>query len=208
MSVSFYNFVPECVAGFLDTTTLVAFGTTNRSIHDKIKKEIHIQKQKKIKQILSYFHQPDSRFVSQCFNLTYGEREHRNKIKFVLFHLPEVFSYIEEKGIHSLDLGLTTSYGGYPVDISVYIPDKSQIATISSQLLTYLKWNTTLIKCNLGLFEHHLDRDILLHYSVYRHPSLDWVTVRANGASTRFSDPPHTIYLKPDRTGVWAHFRP
>jgi len=88
MSVSFYNFVPECVAGFLDTTTLVAFGTTNRSIHDKIKKEIHIQKQKKIKQILSYFHQPDSRFVSQCFNLTYGEREHRNKIKFVLFHLP------------------------------------------------------------------------------------------------------------------------
>ena len=208
MSFPFHHFLPECVAAFLDTPTLVAFATTNLSVHDKVKKEIHIQKQKKIKQFISYFHQRESQFASECFNLRYGEREHRNKIKYVLFHLPEVFSYIEDNGIQSIDLGLTTSYGGYPVDISHYIPDKSDIAIISSQLLTYLKWNTTLIKCNLGLFEHHLDRDILLHYSVYRHPSLDWVSLRANGATTRFTDPPHTIYMKPDRTGIWAHFRP
>jgi len=208
MSVCFYNFLPESVAPFLDAPSLVSFATTNRSIHDKVEKQIHIQKQKKIKQFISYFHQRESQFVSQCFNLRYGEREHRNKIKYILLHLPEVFSYIGENQIDYLDLSLTTSYGGYPVDISVYIPDKSQIYTITSQLLTYLKWNTTLKKCNLGLFENHLDRDILLHYSVYRHPSLDWVTLRANGASTRFSDPPHTIYIKPDRTGVWAHFRP
>lgn len=203
-----HNFLLESVTPFLDTLSLVILATTNLSIHDKVKKEIHIQKQKKIKEFLPYFHQPESRFVSQCFNLGYGESKHRNKIKFLLFHLPEVFSYIEEKKIDYLDLGLTTSYGGYPVDISVYIPDKSQISTITSQLITCLKWNTTLKKCNLGLFEHHLDRDILLYYSVYRHPSLDWLTLRATGASTRFTDPPHTIYLKPDRTGVWAHFRP
>jgi hypothetical protein len=203
-----HNFLLKSITPFLDLPDLINFATTNRSIHAKVEKEILDQKKQKIKGFLPLFHRPESRFVSQCFNLGYGESKHRNKIKFLLFHLPEVFSYIEEKKIDYLDLSLTTSYGGYSVDISHYIHDKSQIATIASQLLTYLKWNTTLTKCNLGLFETHLDRDILLYYTVYRHPKLDWVSLRANGASTRFSDPPHTIYLKPDRTGVWAHFRP
>lgn len=208
MNLSFYNFIPESITPFLDAPDLINFATTNRSIYDKVEKNILDQKKQKIKGYLPLFHRPESLFVSECFNLSYGEREHRNKIKYILLHLPEVFSYIEEKCIHCLDLGLTTPYGGYSLDISDYIPDKSQIYTITSQLLTCLKWNTTLKTCNLGLFEQHLDRDILLHYSVYRHPSLDWVTLRANSASTRFRDPPHTIYVKPDRTGVWSHFRP
>ena len=196
-----HHFLPECVADFLDTRGIVTFSSTNRSIKDKLVKKIKAHKQRRLEELFSYFDRRES------FHLEHNARNSRSKVKYVLLYLPDFFAYIEKKGIDYIDLGLTGYYDGYPSHISAYIPDRFQLEIITSQLISCLKKNKTLKKCNLGLFESCLNRDTILEV-VQNHPKLDWLTLRACGAKTRFADPPHTIYRKSDEEAVWSHFRP
>ena len=196
-----YHFIQECVSDFLDTHSIVAFSSTNRSIRKKLLKRVNIHKQTRLNKIFSYFYKQES------FKLSHSSWEHGDKIKYVLLYLPELFLYIQEKNLNYIDLGLTNNYGGYPQSLYKFIPEESRIVNISSQLLNCLKTNKTVTKCNLGLFERHLDRDTLLD-TVQNRPNLDWLSLRSNGATTRFTDPPHTIYIKSDGKAVWSHFRP
>jgi hypothetical protein len=198
---TFHHFLPECVADFLDAREIVTFSSTSRSIREKLERQVNVHKQTRLEELFSYF----DRQVS--FHLEHSTRNSRRKIKYVLLYLPELFAYIEKKDIDYIDLGLTGYYDGYPSDISAYITDKSQLQTVTSQLLSCIKNNKTLKKCNLGLFEWQLERDTILEV-FQRHPSLDWLTLRAMGSKTRFTDAPHTIYRKSNGEAVWSHFRP
>lgn len=193
-----HHFLPECLADFLDTRSIVSFASTNRSIREKLEKQIKAHKERRLEDLFSYFYRGES------FHL---EQNSRSKIKYVLLYLPELFAYIENIGIDYIDLGLTGYYDGYTGHISAYIPDKSQQEIITSQLLSCLKKDKTLKKCNLGVFEWYLDRDTILDV-FQNHPNLDWLTLRASRSTTRFADPPHTIYRKSDGEAIWSHFRP
>jgi hypothetical protein len=191
---TFHHFLPECVAGFLDTQSIITFSSTSRSSRDKLEKQIEYHKQIRLEEIFSCFHKRES------FHLEWTLQDSRNKIKYVLFYLPELFSYIEKKGTDFIDLG-------YHEDISLFISDKSQLAKVTNQLLSCLKQNKTLKKCNLGVFEWQLERDTILQV-FQNHPSLEWLSLRTSTSKTRYTDPPHTIYRKSNGEGVWSHFRP
>ena len=195
---TFYHFLPECVADFLDTRTIVTFSSTNRSIKQKLEKQIKAHKERRLEELFSYFYKGES------FHL---EQNSRSKIKYVLLYLPELFAYIEKIGIDYIDLGLTSYRDGYTSHISSYIPDRYQQEIITSQRLSCLKKDKTLKNCNLGVFEWYLDRDTILDV-FQNHPKLDWLTLRSCFARTQFTDPPHTIYRKSNGVAIWSHFRP
>ena len=195
---TFHHFLPECLADFLDTRSIVTFASTNRSIKQKLEKQIKAHKERRLEELFFYFYRGKS------FHL---EQNSRSKIKYVLLYLPELFAYIEKIGTDYIDLGLTSYRDGYTSHISSYIPDRSQQDIITSQLISCLKKNKTLKKCNLGVFEWYLDRDTIVEV-FQNHPTLDWLTLRSCGSKTRFTDPPHTIYRKSNGVAIWSHFRP
>ena len=197
-----HHFLPECLADFLDTRSIVTFSCTNRSIRDKLVKKVNAHKERRLEELFSYFHREES------FNLEHSIfHTNRSKIKYILLYLPELFIYIEKKGINYIDLGLSGYCDGYPSHISGYVPDRYQQETVTGQLLSCLKKDKTLKKCNLGLFESCLERDTILDV-FQNHHILDWLTLRASRSKTRFADPPHTIYRKSDGEAIWSHFRP
>jgi len=202
-----YNFLPECVALFLDTRSIITFASTNRTILNKLEKQIAAHKKKWLNNIFNLFHQSTLHFNSKSFKLERASWDHGEKIKYILLYIPELFSYIEEKELNYLDLGLISSYGGYPRDVCEFLPDPNKANFITSQLVICLEKNTTITKCNLGLFERYLDRNMLLKLVEKRH-NFEWLTVRANGAGVRYTEPPNTIYLNPDGKAIWINFRP
>ena len=198
----FHHFLPECVADFLDTRSIVTFSTTSSAINEKLLKKVKAHKERRLEELFSYFHRDES------FNLEHSIfNSSRSKIKYILLYLPELFIYIEKKRINYIDLGLSGYCDGHPSHISAYITDNYQLETVTSQLLSCLKNNKTLKKCNLGLFEWQLERDTILEV-FQNHPTLEWLSLRTSTSKTRFTDPPHTIYRKSDGEAVWSHFRP
>jgi hypothetical protein len=191
---TFHHFLPECVAGFLDAQNIITFSSTNSSIRDKLEKQIQAHKQRRLEEIFRCFHRLKS------FHLDWTIQDCSSKIKYVLLYLPELFSYIEKTGDDYIDLG-------YYKDISLFIPDKSELAKVTSQLLSCLKNNKKLKKCNLGLFEWQLERDTILEV-FQSHPNLEWLSLRTSTSKTRFTDPPHTIYRNSSGEAVWSHFKP
>jgi len=188
-----YHFLPQYVADFLDTRSIIALSTTNRKICQKLEKQIRAHKQRQLEEIFRLFHRLGS------FHLDWTLQDCRSKIKYVLLKLPELFSYIEKRGTDYIDLG-------YHRHIYEFIPDKSELTKVTSQLLSCLKNNKTLKKCNLGLFEWQINRDSILEI-FQNHPNLEWLSLRTTTSKTRFTDPPHSIYRKQDGTAIWSHFR-
>jgi hypothetical protein len=172
---TYYHFLPECVACFLDTQSIISFSSTNRLIRDKLKRQVKVHKQKRLEEIFRCFYRLGS------FHLEWTLEDSTSKIKYVLLYLPELFAYTEKKGTDYIDLGFYKHIYGF-------IPDKSELAKVTSQLLICLKNNKTLKKCNLGLFEWHIDRNSILEI-FQNHPNLEWLSLRTSTSRIRYIDP-------------------
>jgi hypothetical protein len=134
--------------------------------------------------------------------------DYYQKVRALFCCLPEIFQFIQSHGIVSLDFGCTTDYGGYPESpIRMISSDRAELERITSQLLTLLSHNTTLVRCNLGLFESLISRRRLIN-AIEHHPVIDTINMVPNGARTNFLQDPHILWRNmKDGSFYWNHFR-
>jgi hypothetical protein len=192
-----YDFLQEYVSHFLDTRSIVELSSTNKTIHTKLEKRV---KSHKLFKLFNKFHNSETNRFSLYQGL-YCQHE-ASEISNVFDNLKHLFDFISDNKITFLDLGMTTSYGGYNDFIySYYTGD------CIKELLNCLRSNTTLNYVNLGLFKGMLDRDELLEI-MENHPTLSILSLNANGATTYFNQPPNSLYKKGNGSAVWSHFKP
>ena len=186
---------------FLSSTELAQLSQVNRTIHSDTKNDL--VKRKKIS-IIKYFLTDNNRITIRT---KYDENYERNVLKLFTI-IPELFEYIQVNNILSLDLSCVTSYGGYPENpYKLISPNKDILLDVLEEIINLLKLNTTLTYCNIGLLEWIIDRDHL-QLSMQNHPTITCVSIRSNGASTNFNEPPNSLYRLSTGEFIWSHFRP
>ena len=192
-----YHFIQECVSDFLDTRSIVELSSTNKTIHTKLEKRV---KSHKLFKMFSKFHNSETKRFSLYQGLYCQHKA--SEISNIFDNLRYLFGFISDNKITFLDLGMTTSYGGYNDFIySYYTGDCIQ------ELLDCLRLNTTLDYINLGLFQGMLDRNELVEI-MEKHPTLSILSLKSNHATTYFNQPPTSLYKKGNGSAVWSHFRP
>ena len=206
------NYMIHTINMFLNTNELVTMSIVNNITYQYTKQTLIDRKKKMIDDLIRYFYWMDDKKISlyRRYSTLQPNREvlkspgtiYELNFRKLFSVLPELFEFIVNHNITSLDLGCITSYGGYPVNFT-----DSSSNLILDKLLLLIKNNSTLTYCNLGLFEYNIDRDALIEI-VSSHPKLECISIRANGATTHFHRPPTSLYRKKDGSFVWSHFRP
>ena len=206
------NYIIPNVNNFLTTNELVTVSCVNNTTYQYTKQTLIDRKKKMIDELIRYFYWIDNKRISlyRRYSTLQPNREvfkspatiYELNLRKLFSVLPELFEFIVNHNITSLDLGCITSYGGYPVNFT-----DSSSNIILDKLLLLIKNNSTLTYCNLGLFEYNIDRNALIEI-VSSHPKLECISIRANGATTHFNRPPTSLYRNKDNMFVWSYFRP
>jgi hypothetical protein len=203
---------PPCMSVFLQPSEVLALACTSHTNFKQVKKDLHSRRQVIFDRLMNYWYYDTIDYLNGNKKITIQHRydKHYYKNVRILFQfLPELFDFIEKQGILIVDLSCLNSYGGHPEcpERMLGIDDQSTIVKISEQFLSLLSKNTTLSWCNIGLFETVLNRS-LVEEMIQGHPTLDHLSIRANGSTTYFNHPPKTLYRnRLCGTFYWSHFR-
>jgi len=170
---------------------------------------MHEQKAALVDQLLYYFYYCNNPEGKKKITIrTRYDRDYYLNVRNLFRVLPDIFHFIESRGLTHLDLGCTSSYGGYPESpYRMITDDHEKLREITTQLLSLLSRNTTLLWCNLGLFQSMISRKQVID-AVEHHPTLDSLSMNSEGATIRFSNPPHHLWRnRRDRSFYWDHSR-
>lgn len=200
------NQFPRNIVELLSVSDVATLSSLNTIMNNDMKIYMKKYRNDKIEKLIYYFYYSDhvnSRISIYRRYDKYYERNVRD-----LFHfLPELFDFIKEKNITSLDLSCVTSYGGYPENPERMICNEINIIEfISNQLIKLVSDNDTLTYCNLGLFLDYIDRD-KLRTEMCKNKILEILSLQPNGSTTYFNKPPNKLYRRKD-IFVWSHFKP
>jgi hypothetical protein len=207
------NILYFTITDFLDNFDLAEFSRTNNKHYEIIKPKLIKRKKELANYLIKYFYYIDNFSIHTKYDEvsihTRNDKNYDNNMKKIFWFLPEIFDFIQNNNIDHLNLGCLTSYGGYPKCINQIIPTitPKEINMIVNQLLILLQKNTTIKVCNIGVFQHYIDMDILKNM-MNNNQSLDYVSIKANGSTTNFNKPPTTLYRKTNGEFIWSHFRP
>ena len=195
------NYMIPIINKFLTTSELVTVSCVNNKMYNEIKHDLNERKKIFVDMLIYYFYYMDS---NECISLCRGYSSYYEiYVRKLFLVLPELFEFIENHNITNLDLSCVTSYGGYPENPKKFIAS-NDINIILDQLILLIKNNTTLIYCNIGLFENYIHRDKL---KLLLHPKLNCISIRANGATSSLNEPPTSLYRMKDGSFVWSHLR-
>lgn len=203
---------PPCMSTFLQPSEVLELACTNQSNRGQVVKELYSRRKGVFNHLMNYWYYSTIDYLNGNKRITIQRRydDHYYKNVRALFHfLPELFDFIEKQGILVLDLSCLNSYGGSSEcpKRMLGIDDRDTIVKMGEQLLTLVSTNTTFSWCNLGLFETVLDRP-RVEEMIQGHPTLDHLSIRANGSSTYYNYPPTRLYRnRTDGTFYWGHFR-
>jgi hypothetical protein len=203
---SLYQF-PIGIAAFLGSKDILELSTLNRSLCYQLQDIRYQQKWKVAKELVDYFdYLHDGKKTLQICKQY--KKHHESNVRRLFYCLPEVFYYIQVERVVYLDLGYISDYGGYPEDpYRMITQDYDELKCITSNLLDLLSKNTTLIQCNLGLFEHLISREKVIN-AVEHHPCLDSVSMLSNGASNKWSNNPYMLWRnRIDGSFYWNSYR-
>lgn len=197
------------ISPFLSNKDLIEYVCTNQDLFSQLQEMIYERKAALVDQLIYYFYycnNPEGK--RQITIQTRYDTNYYSNVRSLFHVLPEIFHFIESHKITHLNLGCTTSYGGYAESpYRMITEDHDKIREITTQLLTLLSHNTTLIWCNLGLFQFVIGRKQIID-AVEHHPVLDSLNMSPEGATTRLRDPPHHLWRnRRDRTFYWDHWR-
>jgi len=199
--------LPPHLSSFLEPRDVFELCCINRSTHSQIKDHLHERKKDFSNKLIEYFY-----YNNMSKKITIARRydnEYYKNVRLLFQFLPELFQFIHDQQIVSIDLSCLNSYGGHPECPykMLAITSEKEIKAVARHLLDLIAANQTLTACNIGLFEWVLDRDDV-HSAVEYHPKMDYLSIRASCATTYFSKPPTTLYRsKKHNTFYWAHFR-
>jgi hypothetical protein len=199
--------LPPHLSTFLETREMFELSCINRSTHSQIKQDLHNRKKYVSEKLIKYFY-CNNRLKKITIAHRYDDEYYKN-VRLLFQFLPELFQFIYDHQIVSIDLSCLTSYGGYPECPSkmIGLHSEQMVKAVSDQLLNLVSTNQTLLSCNLGLFEWVLECDDV-HHAIEHHPMMEYLSIRAEDASAYFSKPPTKLYRnKKDNTFYWAHFR-
>lgn len=201
--------IPQSLLPFLGDRELSQLSRTNRTIYRRLEQELFLRKRVIVRDLIYFFYYCNNPEAMSRFTLRFRyDEEYPKNIKLVFALLPEIFGFLECHRVPHLDLGFLESYGGHPASPFQWIHSHAdELKRIKLQLLDLLSKNTSLIHCNLGLFEDLIHRKEII-CAVEHHPTLDTIRMRSEGSTTYFNRPPVTLYRnRRDRSFYWDHFR-
>lgn len=201
--------VPQSILPFLGDYELSQLSQVNRTIHRRIKRDLLVRKYEVFQYLIYFFYYCNNPECMKRFTIRFRyEFDYFKNVKLVFLFLPELFEFLEDHRVPDLDLGFLESYGGYPACPFQRINSHAdELKQIKLQLLDLLSKNTSLVNCNLGLFEGLIRREEIIN-AVENHPMLDRIQMRSSGASVYFNRPPVNLWRnRKDRTFYWDHFR-
>jgi hypothetical protein len=201
------NELPVSIIEFLPSAALAQFGLINQAMHRCVKEELKKRKKAVVDPLIYYFYFDHYGKSSVTIRRRYDEHYYPY-VRQLFRCLPELFRFLEINKIVRLDLGCVTDYGGYPESpYRMISSEHDELRAIAAEVLDLLSKNTTLIDCNLGLFQNIMGRKSIIE-AVEKHPTLDYLSMLSNGARTEFREPPHTLYRnRRDRSFYWDRFR-
>ena len=201
------NELPVSIIEFLPSAALAQFGRINQAMHRRVDAELKKRKKKAVDPLIYYFYFSDYGKSSVTIRRRYDEHYYPY-VRRLFRCLPELFRFLEINKIVRLDLGCVTDYGGYPESpYRMISSEHDELRAIAAEVLDLLSKNTTLVDCNLGLFQNIMPRKSIIE-AVEKHPTLDYLSMLSNGARTDFREPPHTLYRnRRDRSFYWDRFR-
>jgi len=193
------------IAPFLSYQELLEYSCSNRHLQNQLNIVLRKSKKLEVDRLMQYFTLNDKRHISIHTRI---DDQYVINVRKLFRILPELFQFIEENHITSLDLGCITSYGGYPESPYKFVsPLLDRIVATSKQLLTLLSQNTTLTYCNFGLFHSIMQRHDIID-AVEKHPVLDLLSMLPNGARLDMREHPYSLWR--NRRGgffYWDHSR-
>lgn len=193
---------PPIILEFLTNKEILEVSLLNHNslleftpILEKCKKKISDE-------VVSYFNTNRSSLIST--HRSYHMHFEKN-IKRLFYFIPELFKYIQTKNVTYLDLSDPYRYENtfYHL-VSV---DAAQLRKIASQILHFLKSNSTLAYCNIGMFQNYIDRNEV-EWAVSTHPTLHQVETASTYSIFNRSAPSNTLYRLPNDTLEWRHYSP
>jgi hypothetical protein len=203
---------PPYFSTFLQPSEVLSLACTNKNNWSQVEKDLSSRRHVIFDRLMNYWYYKTTDYLNGNKKITiqrrYDEHYYKN-VRSLFQFLPELFDFIKKQGILIVDLSCLSSYGGYPEYPTKMLGtnDPSAIAKIAEQFLSLLSKNTTLSWCNMGIFENVLNRS-LVEEMIRGHPTLDHLSIRANGSTTYFNYPPMTLYRnRIDGTFYWSNFR-
>jgi hypothetical protein len=194
----------DIIAPFLGYQELLEYSCSNRHFHQELDSIVKKRKKQEVDQLIQYFILKDRKYISIH---TRYDAPYKTNVRKLFKMMPELFQYIEENHITSLDLGCVTSYGGYPESPFQFVaPLLDAVVATSYQILDLLSHNTTLTYCNLGLFRDIMQRNDIV-CAAEKHPVLDIISMLPNGATLHMNRLPNSLWRHRDGSFYWDHFR-
>jgi chromosome condensin MukBEF MukE localization factor len=202
---SMYQF-PQTIVDLLPVSDVATLSSLNTIMNNDMKIYMKKYRNDKIEELLYYFYYSDP-VNSRISIYTRYHSYYAKNVRDLFYFLPELFDFIKQKNITSLDLSCITSYGGYPESPERMICNEiNTIQFISNQLIKLVSDNDTLTYCNLGMFLYYIDRD-KLRTEICKNKTLQLLSLQPNGSTTYFNKPPNTLYRRQD-IFLWSHFKP
>lgn len=194
------------ISKFLSLQDITQLSYVNTMINRDIQEKLDELKQKAFNHLMYYFYYKERRDGVITLRRRY-DSDYKNNVKSLFNFLPELFDFIKAKNITYLDISSLTSYGGYPESAhNILSNEKNRILEILNQLVILIGNNKTLTGCNIGLFQYYI-----VHTELERmmsmHPTLEYISTEANGATHNFRHPPTTLYRMDDGNCDWRHFK-
>ena len=194
------------ISKFLSTHDIANLSYVNSKINRDLQEKLQEEKKKKFDNLMNYFYHMEQYNNTITLRRRY-DNNYNNYVKSLFNFLPELFDFIKEKKITYLDISSLTSYGGYPESANKTISNNQEhILEILNQLVMFIRNNKTLTGCNIGLFEHYIVKPELQN-TMSMHPTLQFISIQANGATHNFNESPTTLYRNNDGNFEWKHFK-
>jgi hypothetical protein len=192
------------IAPFLPYQELLEYSCSNRHFHKELNPIVKKRKKEEVNRLIQYFMLDDKKYITIRTRM---DQAYKTNVLKLFRILPELFQFIEEHHVTSLELGCVSKYGGYPESPFQFVaPLLDTIVATSYQILDLLSQNTTLTYCNLGLFRNIMSRKDIVN-AVEKHPVLDILSMLSNGARLDFRDPPYMLWRDHMGGFYWDHFQ-
>jgi len=158
---------------FLSSTDLLSFASINRQIYHDTIQDIVLRKKKVALEVFHTLYNPSHHgIMMKSYYYEYAIRYTRC----AFYLIPELFALIQEKQCTTLKLSMVCDYSGCPKHIYDYY--RGNISTLYQQILEGLRANTSLIKCNLGLFCSIINKQELKEI-IDAHPTLQFISLHS-----------------------------
>lgn len=193
---------PPIILEFLTNKEIVELSLLNHNFLLEFTPILEKYKKKISDEVVSYFNTNRTTLIST--HRSYHVHFEKN-IKRLFYFIPELFEYIQTKNVTYLDLSDPYRYKNtfYQL-VSV---DAAQLRKIASQILHFLKSNSTLAYCNIGMFQNYIDRNEV-EWAVSTHPTLHQVETASTYSIFSRTAPPNTLYRLQNDTFGWRHHPP